>query len=143
MLSTKNLNLKVEARKLLCKWIGPFDVLPYPDKATNPNVLYVKIPRVFKIHMPINLKDIKQYHYRPDHLGGPPDSMPEPIILDGAECFEVEEVLAERHHRNKRQVLVKWTGLDIMDATWEPVANIPQMFVDRFRGLQAEHEDVF
>ena len=69
--------------------------------------------------------------------------MSEPIILDGAECFEVEEVLAEQHPLKQRQVLVKWTGLDLMDATWEPVANIPQMFVDRFRGLQAEHEDVF
>jgi len=42
----------------------------------------------------------------------------EPIIVDGEECFEVAEVLAERVHHRKRQLLVKWAGFDLLSATW-------------------------
>ena len=99
LLSTKNLNLKIEARKLMCKFVGPFEVLQPPVKATNPNVVWLKMPPTFKIHMPVNLKDVKRYTSRPNEFGGPTETMPEPIVLDGAECFEVEEVLAERDHQ--------------------------------------------
>ena len=101
------------------------------------------MPRSFKIHMPVNLKDVKRYHTRPDKLGGSAEVMPEPIVLDGAECFEVEEVLAERDHRRRRQVLVKWTGVDIINSTWEPIDNIPQQFIEKFRGLQVDVDDEF
>ena len=94
LLSTKNLNLKIAARKLLCKFVGPFEVLAPPEHATNPNVLWLKTPRQFKIHMPVNVKDIKRYHRRDDDVGGPPEQMPEPIVIDGEDCYEVEAVLA-------------------------------------------------
>ena len=49
--------------------------------------------------MPVNIKDIKRYKSRPEALGGPEDVMPEPIVaLDGQDCYEVEEFLAERLH---------------------------------------------
>ena len=91
--------------------------------------------------MPVNLKDVKRYTSRPNEFGGPTETMPEPIVLDsydGAECFEVEEVLSERDHQRRRQVLVKWTGVDIINSTWEPIGNIPSEFVDRFRGRQVD-----
>ena len=61
------------------------------------------------------------------HTGGPANEAVDPIIFDGDERrwwwgpFEVEEVLAERMHRRKRQVLVKWAGFDALSATWEPI----------------------
>jgi len=54
--------------------------------------------------------------------------------------YEVEAVLAERVFRRKRQVLVKWTGVDLLSATWEPLENIPQACIDEFRGLQVANE---
>ena len=68
--------------------------------------------------------------------------MPEPLIVDGEDLYEVEAVLAERVSRNKRQVLIKWTGVDLLSATWEPIENIPQACLDEFkgRGLQAAQE---
>ena len=48
--------------------------------------------------MPVNIKDIKRYKSRPDALGRPEDVMPEPIVFDGQDCYEVEEFLAERLH---------------------------------------------
>jgi len=39
LLSTKNLNLKVVARKLTSKFVGPFEILVLLAHATNPNVV--------------------------------------------------------------------------------------------------------
>ena len=39
------------------------------------------------------------------------------------------------------KVLVKWTGLDLLSATWEPMGNIPQWALDEFRGLQKDDGD--
>ena len=60
-------------------------------QATNPNLLWLRTPRALKIHMPINVKDIKRYKERPDHLGGPTEVMPEAIVVDGQDCYEVED----------------------------------------------------
>ena len=87
-----------------------------------------------QIHMPINLKAVKRYHSRPDEVG-PSEKIIEPIVVDCEERFEVEEILAERTHHHKRQVLVKWAGFGLLSATWEPSQNIQMIFVDRFRGV--------
>lgn len=140
LLATRNLNLHTASRKLLSKFVGPLEVLPSPAHCSNPNVVYLKVPRTLKIHQPINVKDIKRYHTRTADLGGPPEEMPEPLIVDGEDLYEVEAVLAERVFRRKRQVLVKWTGVDLLSATWEPIENIPQACIDEFRGLQVANE---
>jgi hypothetical protein len=60
---------------------------------------------------------------------------------NGRELWEVEEILAERVQRFKRkralrQVLVKWTGFNVVDATWEPIANMPEAVVRQWQQLQ-------
>ena len=139
LLSTKNLQLKVRSRKLLRKYVGPLEVMQSPKEDGNPNVVYLKVPKTLKIQQPINVKDIKRYVSRDDDLGGEQDEMPEPIVVDGEDRYEVEAVVAERLQGRRRQVLVKWRGVDLLSASWEPIENIPQMFLDDFYGLQ--HND--
>ena len=67
--------------------------------------------------------------------GGPPEEPPEPIVVDGADHWEVECVLAEQTKDRRRFVLVKWLGFDIASATWEPIANIPEQFIRQYREL--------
>ena len=137
LLSTRNLNLKYAKRKLTSKFVGPFKVLQAPEKATNSNVVWLQTPRALKIHMPINVKNIRRYKERPPELGGPANFVPEPLMVDGHEAYEVEEILAERTSRAKKpQVLVKWVGFDVLDATWEPLANMPPLVVKGWRTLQ-------
>jgi hypothetical protein len=57
LLSTSTLNLRIRG-KLTSKFVGPFEVMPRPAQATNPNVVWLKVPRTFRIHMPINVKEI-------------------------------------------------------------------------------------
>jgi hypothetical protein len=143
MLATRHLNLKIESRKLTSKFVGPFEILKAPAKATNPNVVWLKTPRALRIHMPVNIKDIKRYRSRPEDLGGPEEEMPEPIVMDGQDCYEVQEFLAERLHRGRRQLLVMWKGLDLLEATWEPLANMPLGMVQEWRRMRGEMEQEF
>ena len=53
--------------------------------------------------------------------------------MDGADHWEVECVLAERSKDRQRFVLVKWLGFDITSATWEPLAKIPDQFIQQHR----------
>lgn len=141
LLLTKNLDWKIQAHKFTSKFLGPFFVMAPPAKATNPNMVWLRVPKAFKIHMPIKLKDIKRCHSRSDENGGPDNEIPETLVIDGEEHFEVKEILAEREHRRKRQVLVKWQGYDVLSATWEPIQNIPIIFVERFHGLLNEYAE--
>ncbi len=56
----------------------------------------------------------------------------------------LDEVVAERQRGQKREVLVKWTGFDILSSTWEPIENIPDKFIEAFRKIATvEDEDEF
>jgi hypothetical protein len=49
-----------------------------------------------------------------------------PVIVDGQEEYEVEEILDSRRSRNEIQYLVKWTGYH--DPTWEPLQNVTHCY---------------
>lgn len=145
LLSTSHLGIKTMAKKLTSKFVGPFEVMPAPNGRTgNPNVVYLKVPRALKIHMPINIENVKFYQCRTAEYGGPPEPPPLPIHVDGHDRWEVDEVVAERQRGQIREVLVKWTGFDILSSTWEPIENIPDKFIDAFRKIASvEEEDGF
>jgi hypothetical protein len=111
LLSISTLNLRVRGM-LTSKFVGLFEVMPPPAHATDPNVVWLKVPRTFRIHMPISVKEIKRYISREADLGGPPEEPPEPMVVDGADHWEVECVLAER--TKDRQVLCSPNGWDLI-----------------------------
>ena len=117
MLSTKFLNLQFGTKKLVCRYAGPFKVVEPPAHSTNPNVVWLDLPKSLRVHMPINIANVKPFVPRTEDLGGPQEEPPEPVIIDGQECHEVEAILAEREVRRQRQVLVKWAGYDILNAS--------------------------
>ena len=92
--------------------------------------------------MPVNVKSVQPCFARPAELG-PVDEVPQPLHSNGQELWEVEEILAERVQRVKRrkvlrQVLFEWTGFDVVDATSEPIASMPEAVVQQWRQLQQE-----
>ena len=135
-----NANGKVERINLVLatsRFVGPFKVLepPHNHRPANPNCVYLETPTSLKIHMPVNIKSVKRYHTRPARLGGPVNVIPEPLVVQGVDLWEVDEILAERLSTPKgrrktakpeHQVLVKWTGFHLLDATWEPLQNMAQ-----------------
>jgi hypothetical protein len=61
---------------------------------------------------------------RPAHIDNeahpPNDSLaPPPIVIDGTDEYEVEEILNERKAGRGMQYLIKWKGYPRSEATWE------------------------
>jgi len=50
---------------------------------------------------------------------------PLPVIVEGEEEWEVEEILDSRRIRGRLQYLVKWT--EFADPTWEPEENLTEV----------------
>jgi glycosylphosphatidylinositol phospholipase D len=50
---------------------------------------------------------------------------PLPVIVEGEEEWEVEEILDSRRMRGRLQYLVKWRGF--VDPTWEPEENLTEV----------------
>jgi len=62
---------------------------------------------------------------------------PLPVIVEGEEEWEVEEILDSRRTRGRLQYLVKWRGFT--DPTWEPEKNLTEVeAVDIYHGRYPE-----
>jgi len=64
-------------------------------------------------------------------------SPPLPVIVEGEEEGEVEEILDRRRTSGRLQYLVKWRGFT--DPTWEPEENLTEVeAVDIYHGRYPE-----
>jgi hypothetical protein len=147
LLSTKNLRLKYTHAKLLPTFVGPFAVLkPPPNSNNNPNSVWLQTPSTLRIHMPINVKDVRRYIARPKHLGGVPSfDAPLPVTVDGYDMWEVQALLSMRTNKRTRckEALVLWQGFGVESASWEPVANLPKGVLDAYYALQKQAAALF
>jgi molybdopterin-guanine dinucleotide biosynthesis protein len=62
--------------------------------------------------------------YVADETGERMPPAPEPVLVDGFEEYEVEQILVQRRSRNQTQYLVKWKNYPVSDASWEPHSNL-------------------
>ena len=54
--------------------------------------------------MPVNVKDVRRYIARPQHLGGAPDiDVPLPVTVDGYDMWEIQALLAMRTDKKSRE----------------------------------------
>ncbi len=117
MLSTRNLRLAEGAsRKLAPKWTGPFRI----DRVVSPVAYRLELPERFRLLHPV-------FHVsllRPHH--GPVRSGPEAVFADadGADHFEVEEILTHRGRGRRLEFLVSWVGYPAHENRWLPLAEM-------------------
>jgi hypothetical protein len=115
LLSTINFKLAHPGtRKLLPKWVGPFEVTEEIGKVA------------YKLDLPPNLKMHNVFHVQllkcqDDGKVQPP---PLPIEIDDSLEYEVERVLGHRKIKRgkgtRKEFLVKWLGYEHEHNTWEP-----------------------
>jgi hypothetical protein len=120
LLRTLNLKLKTTgSRKLLPKWIGPFEVVKRIGKVAYK----LELPSSMKCHDVFHVSNLQAY--RSDGRVQPP---PFPIEIDGEEEYEVEQILLHRDRRYgkraRREYLIKWLGYGPEHNSWEPATSM-------------------
>ena len=133
LLSTRNLRLKSPgARKLLPKFIGPFQIV-----ARVGDVAYrLALPDTLRIHDVFHVSLLAGYVAGKDYK--PP---PLPIVVDGALEYEVERVLLHRPRSSGNKTvydyLIKWQGYGPEHNSYEPESNLPRELIDEYWTLRA------
>ena len=107
-------NIKLSgARKLQPRRLGPFAV-----KRKIGELNYeLELPAAMKVHPVFHVSLLLKYE--PDRIEGRVQPPPPPVEIEGAQEFEVQEVLDSRRFRRKLQYKVRWKGYSPADDTWE------------------------
>jgi len=123
--------------KMDCNVIGPFKIVSFFNLAC---VMHAKmeIPDIFEIHKNFPVDALRQFEDTEFSVEMHED--PE------ENTYTVHEILAIRKPNKKirgkqKLILVKWKDFSVNEATWEPLADFPQSYVDVFRARQDDKDN--
>ena len=90
----------------------------------GPSAYCLKLPhRMRQLHPVFNVVKLSAALEDPI-LGRKPQAPPPPIVVDGEEEWEVEEILNSRWYWRRFQFLVKWKGFSREHNSWEVVSDV-------------------
>jgi len=120
LLSTKDLKWQMverQSEKLVKRFVGPYKI----KAIISSNVIELELPTSVKIHLVVNVSQIKQYI---DQVDGQRKETPQPVVIEREEEWEVEKILNKRRIRGKDKFLVWWKGFTAEGDTWESRENL-------------------
>ena len=111
----RNIKSKKPSKKLDAVKLGPFKI----RKKKGPVSYELELPKSMRIHPVFHISLLEP---------AAPDAMLQQDVRDIDEeiqepVYEVEKILDSKLEDGQRKYLVKWTGYDHTENTWEPKAN--------------------
>ena len=91
-------------------------------KQVNEVAYRLELPPSIKIHPVFHVSLLEPY--KDSTIYGRLQAPPPPIEVDGAEEFEVLEILDSRINRGKLEYLVHWRSYEDHEHTWESTTNL-------------------
>ena len=106
------------SKKLDWKKIGPFKI----TTKIGSNAYKLDLPPSMRIHNTFHISLLEPYEDNkfPSQVQAPPP----PILIEGEDEYELDEIIDSRLHYNKLQYRAKWTGYPPEhDKVWYPASN--------------------
>jgi hypothetical protein len=119
------------SRKLAHRRLGPFVV----EKQVSKLAYRLKLPpSMSRLHPVFNVVKLTPVPADPI-VGRHPPRQPPPILVDGAEEYEVEEILDSKMFRGRLRYKIKWEGYGPEHNTWEYAAEVhsPKLVAEFYR----------
>jgi hypothetical protein len=104
--------------KLSAKYFGPFEIVA----AVGTRAFKLNLPETVNIHPVFHVSQLKPYVSSSAPV---PVTTPPPLYTDKrGGMYAVETILAKKRVGKEWKYLVKWTGYDDSENTWEPFSHV-------------------
>lgn len=114
-LSTRNLHLQLPCKKLSPRYVGLFQII----QQITPVSFRLALPNHYRITPTFHVSLLKPA-VGPNEEGEEVsrDQSPLPIMVDGEEAYQVQELLNSRRRGRILQYLVDWEGYALEERSW-------------------------